>query len=256
VNALQTLQGQFQAHVLHGAPAFRDLVEDGPRGHLDARLAIYTEGYRSRLIEAFSPEFATLQAVMGDELFAALCRQFVEATPSTSRNVRWYAGALPDFLAGTTPWSGYPLLAEIARFEWTLTLAFDAADDPLLSIDDLAALPPEAWGTLAFRLHPSVHFASLQHNTAALRRAVDAGAEMPAPTPAGDAVTWLANRRDLEVHYRSLSEPEAWALQAAAAGRTFPELCEGLCEWMAPEDVPGQASEWLRSWIDEHLIAR
>lgn len=256
MNALHALQGQFQAHVLHGASTFRDLVEDGPRGHLDARLAIYAEGYRSRLIDAFASDFEALHSVMGDDLFQAVCRQYVEATPSTNRSIRWYAGALPAFLAGTAPWSVHPLLAEIARFEWTLTLAFDAADDPLLGIDDLAALPPEAWGTLAFRLHPSVHFLALRHNTAALRKAVDAGTDMPEPTSAADPVTWLVYRRDLEVHYRSLTAPEAWALQAAGAGSTFPELCEGLCEWMAPEDVPGQASEWLRGWIDEQLIAR
>jgi hypothetical protein len=256
MTALQRLQGSFQAHVLHGSPDFRDLVEEGPRGQLDARLAIYAEGYRSRLIEAFAPDFETLHAVMGDALFASLCRQFVDTTPSTHRSIRWYAGALPDFLAGTAPWSAHPLLAELARFEWTLTLAFDAADDPPLCFEDLAALPPEAWATLAFRLHPSVRLLELRHNTAALRAAVDTGAEMPAPAPAEGPVPWIVWRRDLEVHHRSMTEPEAWALGAARDGRTFPELCEGLCAWVAPEDVPGQASEWLRGWIGEQLLAR
>jgi len=256
MTALHALQGSFQAAVLQGSPDFRSLVEEGPRGHLDARLAIYAEGYRSRLIEAFAPDFEALQSVMGDALFTTLCRQFVDATPSPHRSIRWYAGALPDFLTSTAPWSAHPLLAEMARFEWTLTLAFDAPDDPLLGFDDLAALPSEAWGTLGFRMHPSVHFLDLRHNTAALRKAVDADTDMPAPAPAEHPVTWLVWRRDLEVHYCSLTEPEAWALQAARGGRTFPELCEGLCAWFAPDDVPGQASAWLREWIGDQMLAR
>lgn len=256
MTTLQALQSRFQAHVLQGSPEIRDLVDEGPRGHLDARLAIYAEGYRSRLIEAFAPDFETLRSVMGDALFDSLCRRYVEATPSASRSIRWYASALPAFLTDTPPWSAHPLLAEIARFEWALTLAFDAADDPPLAADDLASLPPEAWSTLTIRLHPSVRLVDLHHNTAALRGAVDAGTDMPPPEPSADPVTWLVWRRDLAVHYRSLTAPEAWALHAVGEGRTFPELCEGLCAWFPPDAVAGEAAAFLRGWIDEQSIAR
>lgn len=252
--ALADLQREFQSQVLAGTGAFRERISEGPRGRRDERLAVYTDGYRSRLVEAFTPEFATLRAVLGDELLDLASRQYVEATPSPYRNIRWYGDTFADFLAHTAPWSARPLLAEIARFEWTLTLAFDAPDAPVVGFDDIVALPPEAWNTLAFRLHPAVHLVTLASNAAVLRRALDEDDTPPEPA-AAEPVTWLVWRQDLSVHFRSLDEAEAWALQAAREGSTFPALCEGACQWFAPEDAPAIAAGWLRGWVEQQLVS-
>jgi hypothetical protein len=68
-------------------------------------------------------------------------------------------------------------------------------------------------------------------------------------------VSWLIWRRDLSPHFRSLSPPEARALRAARDGEAFPVICEGLCEWIAPEEAAGAAAAWLRTWVDDQLIA-
>ena len=73
-----------------------------------------------------------------------------------------------------------PSLHEVALFEWTLTLAFDAADDPVVRFDDLAQLPRSAWPTLGFVLHPRCSCIQLRTNAPALRKATDAGEPLPA----------------------------------------------------------------------------
>jgi len=88
-----------------------------------------------------------------------------------------------------------------------------------------------------------------------LRKAVDAQTPLPAIEMTETARSWLIWRKALAPHFRSLSEPEAWALQAARNGASFPAICEGLCEWIAPEEAAGAAAGFLRTWVDDQLIS-
>jgi hypothetical protein len=252
--SLGALQHAFQDYILHGAHGIADHIEPGRLVNHRRRLAIYYDAYRSRLVEALGTDFEALAAVMGEEGFARACRAYVEATPSAFRNVRWYGGNLAAFLREAQPWREQPWLADIAEFEWTLTLAFDAADVPHVRFEDLARLQGDAWATLGFRLHPSARTVELRANAPAVRKAVDAGAPAPEPELADEAVTWLVWRKDLSAHFRSLSGPEAWALRSARDGLSFPAICEGLCDWVAPQEAARAAAGWLRTWVDDQLI--
>lgn len=251
---LAELQRAFQSYVLDGTAGVAEHIEPGLLANHERRLAIYHDAYRLRLVEALGTDFEALAAVLGAEGFQHACRAYVETHPSAFRNVRWYAGRYADFLQSTLPWSARPEWADLARFEWTLTLAFDAADAAHLTFGDLATLPADAWGSIAFRLHPSVQVIHLRANAPAIRMAVDAQAPLPAIELAEQPLPWLIWRKDLSPHFRSLSEPEAWALQAVREGATFPTVCEGLCEWIEAEEASAAAASWLRTWVDDQLI--
>ena len=47
---------------------------------------------------------------------------------------------------------------------------------------------------------------------------------------------------------------EAWALDQARAGLNFPELCEGLCEWIDAEHAANRAASFLKQWVVDGLI--
>ncbi len=251
---LVELQARFQSHVLHRTPEFRERLREGPRGRLDERLAVYADGYRTRLMDALAAELPALSGFMGEPLFQTACHRFVEANPSTHRNLRWYGAGLADWLAATEPWRELPLLAEIARFEWTLGLAFDAPDEPALALGDLAGLAPEAWATLRFALHPAVHLLDLHGNAPAMRIAADAGEPLPGAEHSDTPVTWLVWREDQVSHFESIAASEAWALRAAGAGLSFPELCAGATHWHAPSEAPAVAAGWLRNWVTRGLL--
>lgn len=252
--SLIALQHAFQEYVLRGVHDIVDRIEPGRLANRERRLAVYYDAYRLRLVEALGTDFDALAAVMGKEGFEDACWSYVEATPSPFRNVRWYGGDLPAFLRKTPPWNAQPWLADIAQFEWTLTLAFDAADARHVCFEDLAVLPVDAWGTLGFRLHPSARMIELRANAPAIRKAVDVGTRAPAPELGDKAVTWLIWRKDLSPRFRSLSEPEAWALRSAGESLGFPEICQGLCLWLSSEEAARTAAGWLRTWVDDQLI--
>jgi len=255
VTALSRLQQAFQGHVLRGEPDVIERIGGGERVDPQRRLRIYADAYRLRLVEALGTDYEALHALLGDEAFKAACRDYVQVTPSTFRNVRWYGADLPGFLRVTQPWAQNPVAHEVALFEWTLTLAFDAADDPIVRFEDLAQLPPAQWPMLGFVLHSSVQLIQLRTNAPALRKATDAGEPLPAPEVGNEPRSWLIWRKELSACFRSLAEPESWALFAVRGGGNFAELCEGLCRWFTPDDAAPQAAALLRQWVDDELIS-
>ncbi len=255
MSRLASLQAAFQRYVLHGTSEVAERIEPGPRDNRAQRLSIYHNAYRLRLTEALGSDFEALAALMGPDAFKQATWAYVEATHSSFRNIRWYGGGFTEFLQSNPPWSEQPWLADLARFEWALTLAFDAADEAHLSFGDFASLPADAWRSLVFQLHPSTQLVALRANAPAMRKAVDAQTPLPAIEMTETPASWLIWRKALAPHFRSLLEPEAWALQAAANAASFPAICEGLCEWIAPEEAAGAAAGFLRTWVDDQLIS-
>ena len=254
MSALTDLQQTFQGYVLRDEPGLVERIAGGDRVDPQQRLRIYFDAYRLRLVEALATDYEALRALMGDDAFGAACRAYVDATPSQFRNVRWYGGGLPQYLGVTPPWAKQPMLHEVAVFEWTLTLAFDAPDAPVVRFDELARMPQMAWPVLGFVLHPSAHLLELRSNAPSLRKATDAGDPLPEAVVGDETKTWLIWRKELTAYFRSLSESESWVLAAAREGADFTALCEGLCRWFSPDDAAPQAATLLRQWVDDELI--
>lgn len=252
---LAHLQRQFQDCVLDASDAIVHAIDAGPRANPVPRLAIYQDAYRVRLIDALANDFDTLARLMGHDAFVEACGRYVRTTPSTFRNIRWYGGAFAGFLRTTPPYAREPWLAELAAFDWTLALAFDAADASCLTFEDFAPLPPEAWTSIAFAFHPSVHRLALSTNAPAIRNAADADRALPVPEVLADPVEWIVWRQDFDARFRSLHPAEARAIDAAMRGASFPRICEGASEWLEPEQASAQAAVWLRDWVEAGLIA-
>ena len=83
----------------------------------------------ARLIEALDNYYPVLHQILGDEDFEALGSAFVRAHPvgASLDPLVWPRDRWP-FLRAEPPFAEQPILAEIARFEWTLAESFDAAD--------------------------------------------------------------------------------------------------------------------------------
>lgn len=254
--ALEELQRQFQSFVLGGDFAILRSVVESPHGDSGPRLAIYHDAYRIRLCEALGDTFGTLREHLGPTDFDALCARYVACEPSTVRNVRWYGAGLADFLESARPYDERPWLAELARLDWALVGAFDAADLPPVTLEAMTRLSAEAWPVLAFEFHPSVARLTLSTNAPSMRRATDNGEVLPEARRLDAAVEWLVWRQDARTNYRSLQSPEAAALDGALAGTPFAALCAQAGEQLGAAEASMHAAQWLRRWIEEGLIVR
>lgn len=255
MSRLAELQRDFQRHVHRPGPAMARVVASGPRAGAARRLGVYAEAYRLRLVEALGNDYPALRTVLGEAAFDDAMRAFIAAHPSRHPNLRWYGGEMAGFLARAPRWRRRPLLVELARFEWALGLAFDAADAPLASAEDVARVPPGDWPGLRLRLQPSVHMLALRSNAPQVwRTAVDGGKSSPALRRRG-RTAWLVWRKGHEPFYRAVAPAEAWALGAAARGRNFATIAGGLRRHAGAKGAALAAAQFLHNWLAEGLVA-
>ena len=255
MNKLRRLQEDFQDYLLVGNDRVQAQVLGTEQVGAAERLAIYADGYRLRLLEALDTDFPGLHALLGDTQFDALGRAYIVAHPSPYFSLRWYGDRLSEFLGTTEPYSKYPAFAEMAQFEWAKSDAFDAAEDTVAGIADMATIPPADWPGLRFRPHPSVRRLDLRWNVPTVWKAIDTGEAPPALEGAEYPIAWLVWRQDLLTYFRSLSVHEAWAWDALRRGDNFAALCEGLCEWINAPEVAVHAAGLLKQWLTDGLIA-
>lgn len=249
---LAELQHSLQDFLLDNNAEAEQLTLETPQFSRQERLQIYHNAYRLRLIDALRNDFPALEKVLGEEAFAKTCTGFISAFPSTNPSLRWLGEKLPQFLQ-----SSHPIhIGELAAFEWAQAMAFDAANTSLANIDDIRALPPEAWMTMQLEFHLSAQMLWLKSNAPALwsRCIKEEGAADLEVTVATEPNAWLVWREDLQVIYRALEQPEASAMQAFMSQKNFAEVCSALCDWFAEEQVPMQAARYLQQWLQAGLV--
>lgn len=258
---LEALQADFLAYILGDDQAMAGKVRSTSKEDAATLLLIYRNAYALRLLEALEANFGTVKRVLGDEDFDAAGRAYIAAEPSRHYSIRWFGHRLADFLAATAPWRDMPALAELARLDWALATAFDSADATPVGIEAVAAIAPADWPALGLDFHPSLQVIAFHWTVPELWNALndaDEGADAPAPERREAAVPFAVWRHDRgeerQNFFRSLGPEEAWMLQAARDGRAFGQLCEGLCDFVSPDQAGAHAAVLLRGWIDQGLV--
>lgn len=257
MSSLANLQRALQASVLHGdgTPAVIDAIVTSPAADATQRLGIYLHAYRARLLEVLGNDHPGLRSMTGSETFERLGNAYIDATPSTQFNVRWYGGALARFLRGMPDEPSHLAFAAMAELEWAMGLAFDAEFQTIVEARAMAAIDAASWPTLGLRLQSSLQRFSLEFNAPEIRLAVDQGKPVPAVQAWHPPQAWIVWRKDSRVRYRRLDEDEAAAIDAIAAGASFAQVCELLCAYQPVDAVALRAAGLFRAWIDDQWVA-
>ena len=248
MNTLIEIQRHFQDHLLHSN---NDIIQDiltTEKFTAHERLSVYSNAYSSRLIEALSANYSALHIYLGDEQFEELSIAYVKQHPSCHRSIRWFGHHLSQFLNEHLPYMDFPFLAELAKFEWVMTLAFDAENKTILSLDGMQSIPPEAWENMHLVVHPSVNILNLYWNVASIWESTFSDETPPEPSKNEHPLNWIVWRDNLISHYCSLEKEEAYALNALLKGLSFGQVCEGLCQWIDEQEVAVYAASLLKGW--------
>ena len=250
------IQNNFQDYLLdQSQPIIAEIVST-PKIQAQTRMDVYENAYRLRLIETLTDNFIGLNGLAGDVQFEKIARQYIDAVPSTHKNIRWYGDHLASFLRDTTPWNTEPTLAEMADVDWHILLAFDAPNAVRIDEQTIMSLPAQAWESLRFDFHPSLNRLDVSHNVFKFRKQLLSESEdIAAPEKFEYLTAWVIWRHQLKQLYRSMDVDEAWALDQAMLGTSFPVLCEGLCEWIDPEHAAARAAGFLKQWVTDGLIS-
>lgn len=255
MSRLAKLQQAFQHYLLSQDLTILSAVDNAGLLSAEKRLMIYGRAYQARLIGALSANFKVLKILLGEDTFNQMATIYLAHYPSSFRSIRWYGDRLPAFLRQYPAYSDKPYLAELAQFEWIMTLVFDAQDAPCLSMQRVAVIPPAQWSDMRFKPHPSLYRFDAVWNVVPMWRACIEGREVPQPASSTTAAHWLLWRNELVNRYCYLPIEEAWAIDAMLRGATFGEIGEGLCRWVAVEEAGLRVASLLKGWVQSGLFS-
>lgn len=250
MTALHALQHRFQAALLQEQQPAPGLL--GPSG--EAHFAIYLNAYRARLRGALRENYEVLPLVMGDEAFDALANAYIDAKPSGHYSLRWFGHQLSDFMAAQDDLVPHSAMLDVARMEWALRNAFDAAPADALAPDVLACVQAQDWPALRFGLHPSVQLLEMQWAIGPVWHALKAEQE-DVPPPEALAHHLLVWRQSLHTQWKSLNVAETSFVQSLQAGHSFGEICEALAEVVGDDNAARTAATQLRELLSSGVIS-
>jgi hypothetical protein len=254
--SLADLQRAFQDYVLDRGDGFTGSVRDTSKADRVTLLDVYRDGYALRLIEVLTSDYPGVLAMAGPADFDRMARAYIAAHPSRFPSVRWFGGGMADFLAATPPYDKSPAAAEMARFEWALGDAFDAADEQPIVADSVMTVPPEAWETISFAPLASLRRLDLAFDVPpSWQRREDVEPGTLEVAALAEPLAWVIWRPELTSNFRSLEADEAAMLDAMIDGRPFPALCELLLPFVEEDQAAARAAGLLRSWVEEGMIA-
>jgi hypothetical protein len=220
------------------------------------RIEIYRDMRLFRLVESLQQDFPSAHAVLGDEGFASLVREYLAEYPSHSPSLRDLGEAFPEFVRKHAVMDARADLADLCALDWARLCAFDAKDTVPITEQEIAALPPETWGDFGVALIPAHRLLRSQHAIESAWLALDRG-ETP-PEPEAGSRTILVWKRAFDVRHRALEPAEDDCVVAALRGLSLAALCECFAQADAgpAENIGERVFTRLRQWVVDGLLVR
>ena len=118
------------------------------RGAPQRGLQAYRANASALAERALAAAYPTVAQLVGDESFAALARAFWAAAAPERGDIATWGDALSGFIAAAPQLAGEPCLADVARLDWAVHVAEQAADSPTTpaGLELLSAADPAAIG--------------------------------------------------------------------------------------------------------------
>jgi hypothetical protein len=207
--ALRELQAAFAAHLVGADRAELAAEVLGDTIPAAARLRVYRHHVFESLAAALAATFPTVQAVVGADFFRGLARAFIGRSLPTQPVLAEYGAGFPAFIAGHDAARDLPYLADVARLDWALNLAFHAPAGGRLAAADLAALPADRLPSLRLSLAPGTVLVASSYPLDRIWAASQPGAAADPVDLAAGGVRLLVLRRPDDAAFVTLSGGEA-----------------------------------------------
>lgn len=252
---LERTEHAFQDGLLGRSQDILRAVRGNTRESAATMFGVYRNAYWARLVEALGNDLPGLKALLGDEAFDRMARAYIARHPSRHPSIRWAGRHLAEFLAAEAPYRDQPWFADMARFDWALAFAFDAADAPAAGLADLVGVPPEFWGGIRLAFHPTLDAfrVSTPVDEARPQLLENPDARLDRALRCDRAI--MAWRIAHDVKFRAIDPLEFSALQAMQGGATFGDLCELVAKEIDPETAPLRAAQVLQGWLEWGIVA-
>lgn len=196
----------------HPAPAG---LTDGLGRPAKRRYDVYRNNVSASLIDALEQGFPVVARLVGRDFFRAVAAVHVRSEPPRSPVMHLYGADFPAFLQDFAPAQALPYLADVARLEYAIRLAYHAADAGPIAATALARLEPEALSGTRLHFAPAVQVVTSRHPILGIWRA-NTDPTGQTVTPGAEAV--LVARPDFDPRVSLIPAPVLPILAALRAG--------------------------------------
>lgn len=210
------------------------ISSDGLEG--EERLSIYRNNVFSNFRGALRDSYPVIFRLLGEKFFNHAADEYVHSHPSASGDLHDFGGSFSGFLAKFAPCTDLPYLPDVARLEWAWDQAFHAADHAPLALKHalqrMAAVPPEHYAGLHFRLHPSCTLLVSDYPILRIWQVnqADYAGDQQVDLSEGSVRLALIRGSDFAVSILSLTAGEFAFLQAVADGGNLAMALESALE--------------------------
>ena len=206
------------------APVPHNIVD--PKGRIaPKRFAVYRNNVTVSLVDAVKSTFPAVMALVGEDFFAEMARQFVRRTPPRSPLLFEYGRDFPGFVEGFPPASGLPFLADVARLDRAWLDAFHAADAKPLDAAGLAGVNEAALAETRFAASPATRLVASDYPLVTIWQAARSG-QQPQFDSAPQPEWALVTRPDLDIGVLALTPATGALFAALIAGETLGTAAE------------------------------
>ena len=255
----------------------RDLADDAdaiaqmlaPHSHLSQAeaLAIYNNAYHQRMVDLSSQLFPILFHTLGSELYTRMWIGYMGSFPPRVGPISQIGEQLSTYLSQHEHFGKLPAAADIAQLENLLITLFDTIDEPAYSLEQLRALPQDAWPTMVWlpRQDWALMYSifDLEQYWQQMKPYIEAGGtpgEAPfaikllAPTPNADIPNLLVHRRNHTMHFMTITPALGIMLSAVQSGENFASICERLASHFPDQDIAALGLKTLLASIELELL--
>ena len=245
-----------------------EIVKPNDRLTSVERLEIYNRVYWFRLLSSMMDDFPGLRAILGEEKFEQVLLGYLTELPSTSFTLRDLGSRLeawlrahPELIA-----SNERMALDMVRLEWADIEAYDAAEFPVLTQNELAGLGEDP----VFHLQPYVQLLDLAYpvdelllkvreteepqtdisSNVVMMDTADAKPHKQHPLPKAKKVYLAVHRQEFSVYFKRM-KPEAFALaRALQQGQPLSEAIESSVDRTGKklELIMEQLHDWFANW--------
>lgn len=218
------------------------------------RLGVYRGMYLLRLAEALETDYPALAHFLGGEAFNELVAGYIEAFPSRSYTLNRLGDHLPEHIRTAPGIARRGFLYDLTRLELAVSEVFDAPESPVLTTEQIAQVPTEAWADTRLRPIEAFRLLSFQYPVNAYLTSVKED-DHDHPKGRKKDTRVAVFRRKYACWRLELSRPAYGLLQALAAGTPLGDAVAAARKRRGRAAVgEEQLFRWFRDWVREGIF--
>jgi hypothetical protein len=229
LRSLRDTQTALAAHLAgHDRADLVSAIAGDPRA-APQRLQLHRHHVATSIGAALAATFPTVEAVVGQEFFGLLARDFMAGAPLADPVLSLYGERFPQFVASREEKHGLPYLADVARLDRALNVAFHSPFEPRLCAADLARLPQDSLPVLPLRLPAGFSLIESAYPLDLIWQASQPGAFVDSVDLAAGPVCLAVFRRPEDAAFAVLAPGEAAFIKCLSRGDLLVAAAEHAC---------------------------